>query len=158
MAKADDQRQLTIRLDPELYDRVSRIAGDHDRSMNGQISKLLEAAADRLEKEGDKLAGIGEDQGSYAMSLSGERVPEADLELAYLRDALWVVEEGARAEGVALALEEKAEWIVLVYRIKRMMPTFEAPELTDRVRREMRTRSKPASTGEDKKGETDEQA
>jgi hypothetical protein len=151
MAKADDQRQITIRIDPELYDRVAEIAAEQERSMNSQIGKLLEAAANRLRNPKGRPAGLGEDRGGYAKSLSGKAVPAEDLELSFLRDALWIVEEGAKQGGLTLTVDEKAEWVILVYRIKRMMPTFEPSDLAARIQEEMMMR---AEKGEGDKPKT----
>ncbi len=44
MAGKNEKKQLLLRLPPQLYERVSRMAEDEFRSINGQIEYLLTEA------------------------------------------------------------------------------------------------------------------
>ncbi len=58
MAGKNEKKQLLLRLPPQLYERVNRMAEDEFRSVNGQIEYLLTEAVKKrypeLYKDKDK--------------------------------------------------------------------------------------------------------
>ena len=51
------------------------------------------------------------------------------------------METAAENLGLDLGVDEEAEWVIAVYRIKRMMTTFEPSDLAARIQEEMGLRA-----------------
>ncbi len=149
MSIRDEYRRTTFRLPPGLYEQLRKVAAAGDRSANAQVIKYIREGLER-DEAGQEAASkaLGEETVQHAQSLSGEPVPAEDLELSFLRDALQIVEEGAQHQKRKLSTEEKAEWIVLVYRIKRMMPNFESADLAARIQQEMKAKGGQGKGGQ----------
>ena len=54
MAKADDKKQIPLRISDTLYKELSAWAQDDFRSINGQIEYLLTECVKRRKKSGSK--------------------------------------------------------------------------------------------------------
>ncbi|MFP3915607.1 MAG: Arc family DNA-binding protein [Thiohalorhabdus sp.] len=140
MGSQDEYRRTTFRLPPGMYEEVRKVARQGDRSANAQMIKFIREGLERhyAGEWGGAPMSVGDQVGAYARSLSGEPVPAGGVELEYIQRAVELVEEAARSLRLDLEPRELAEWVALLYGIKRMAPTFEWETLGEQVRREMR--------------------
>jgi hypothetical protein len=71
MAKQRDYRYLSVRMPPDTYEHLQRLADRHHRSMNAEIVQLLEEAI-RLERL-DRQLDLAEENSLYNVAAPDER-------------------------------------------------------------------------------------